>query len=196
MRQLTTAKKMDNGHALTDAEYEVVRPVFNRHLYVSQQAHDWGSRSALNLKLLERRFQAGDDLSAVRHQLDSIAEAPATYERVRERARRFRDAIDEASGALAPLTRLPDSQLALDEGWTLMDVTHRPRISAPGVQPSARPEARLPCGVCGGRGQLSLLHDRNDGVKGCGGSDVDNVLREYRCGACERYSIYGYYDTF
>ena len=51
MRQLTTAKKMDNGHALTDAEYEVVRPVFNRHLYVSQQAHDWGSRSALNLKL-------------------------------------------------------------------------------------------------------------------------------------------------
>ena len=51
MRQLTTAKKMDNGHALTDAEYDVVRPVFNRHLYVSQQAHDWGSRSALNLKL-------------------------------------------------------------------------------------------------------------------------------------------------
>ena len=43
--------EMDNGHALTDAEYDVVRPVFNRHLYVSQQAHDWGSRSALNLKL-------------------------------------------------------------------------------------------------------------------------------------------------
>ena len=39
MRQLTTAKKMDNGPALTDAEYDVVRPVFNRHLYVSQQAH-------------------------------------------------------------------------------------------------------------------------------------------------------------
>jgi len=47
---MVTAKKMNNAHALTEAEYSVVQPVYNRHIYVSNQS-DWSGRSALNLDL-------------------------------------------------------------------------------------------------------------------------------------------------
>eukprot|EP01043_Picozoa_sp_COSAG02_P028091 COSAG02_NODE_1687_length_11318_cov_2.699349_3_plen_280_part_00 len=47
---MASATKMHNQHALTEAEYSIVRPVYNRHLYISEQL-DWGTRSALNMDL-------------------------------------------------------------------------------------------------------------------------------------------------